>query len=175
MIPHLLVSLLSPQSPPLLLSATHTHTQAFPLIAPPDFSALHPPDDPWGPGPQGIRGTSALATASWTMHLLGHGGPCFSHRWRLALGTPSLPRGGESSPLPAGVPTTSRGPVGEGGGREDADKIKGMKWKVFSRAFLCGGSKASTSTMGHSGSEIRCSVLEGDTGLGSSAPRNRVS
>lgn len=65
--------------------------------------------------------------------------------------------------------------MGEGGSREDADKINGMKWKVFSRGFLSGGSKATTRTMGHLGSAIQCSVLEGDARLGSSVPRNRVS
>lgn len=39
------------------------------------------------------------------------------------------------SSLPNGASTPSQGLVGEGGGSEDADKIKGMKWKV-SCAFL---------------------------------------
>lgn len=76
--------------------------------------------------------------------------------------------------LPTGVSTTSWGPVGEGGGREDTDKIKDIKWKV-SRAFLSGGSKAITSAMGHPGLAFRCSVLEEGARLGSSVPRNRVS
>lgn len=43
--------------------------------------------------------------------------------------------------------------MGEGEGREDADKIKGMKWKVFSRAFLGGGFEATTTnTVGQAGS-----------------------
>lgn len=60
--------------------------------------------------------------------------------------------------------------MGEGGGREDADKIKSIKWKGFSRAFLSGESKAATtSAMGLPGFWGR-----GDAGLGSSIPRSRV-
>ena len=43
--------------------------------------------------------------------------------------------------------------MGEGEGREDADKIKGMKWNVFFRAFLGGGFEATTTnTVGLAGS-----------------------
>lgn len=90
------------RSPHLPLPATRTHPGLGPPTAPtPDFSALHLPDDPRGPGPWGIRGTLALATASWTMHLLGHGGACLSHQWGLAQETPSLLQGGERSPFPS--------------------------------------------------------------------------
>lgn len=87
------------------------------------------------------------------------------------------PRGHQPSPreervvpsLPTGASTRSHGPVGEGGGRENADKIKGMKWKVFSRAFLGGGFKATTTnTMGHVGSGRGCRV-------GLQHPQERVS
>lgn len=61
------------------------------------------------------------------------------------------PRGHRPSPreervvpsLPTGASTPSQGLVGEGGDSEDADKIKGIKWKV-SCAFLSSGSKATT-------------------------------
>ena len=70
------------------LTSVSTSQPRTHLSSPPDFSALHLPDDPWGSGLQGIRGASAPATASWTMPLLCQGGPCFLHHWGLAQGTP---------------------------------------------------------------------------------------
>ena len=87
--------------------------------------------------------------------------PCFAREAPAFSITEAWPRGHRPSPrearvvpsLPTGASTPSQEPVGEGEGREDADKIKGMKWKVFSRAFLGGGFEATTTnTVGQAGS-----------------------
>lgn len=100
------------------LTSVSTSQPCAHLSSPPDFSALRLPDDARGSGPQGIRGVSALTTASWTMPLLCQGGPCFLHRWGLAQGTPSLPQGGESSPFPSNWGFHPLSGAGGGGRRQ---------------------------------------------------------
>ena len=100
------------------LTSVSTSQPRTHLSSPPDFSALHLPDDPWGSGLQGIRGASAPATASWTMPLLCQGGPCFLHHWGLAQGTPSLPQGGKSSPFPSNWGFHPLSGAGGGGRRQ---------------------------------------------------------
>ena len=78
--------------------------------------------------------------------------PCSAREAPASSITGAWPRGHRPSPrearvvpsLPTGASTPSQEPVGEGEGREDADKIKSMKWTVFSCAFLGGGFEATT-------------------------------